>query len=136
MIKKKRMIILIYLFVVQTDISSCEQIVNDTQCRLEVELEGGCTWIYQKNDSSTNGICVEKNTSDYECLYIQKESQCSNGGGIDVLSGTCEMYGGSCKIRCSNITDEYTCRDTRSDDCFWILGDTSSSVNSYCINKV
>jgi hypothetical protein len=129
---------------------------------LEIELEGGCTWIYQKNDSSTNGICVAKSTTNsYSCEDLNRTNQCIDGANIISLSDECRLYpdrdsidsGGdgdgdsngrnSCKKHCIKLEDINSCKE-RTNDCFWLdKNDTvtkedppGNPVEERCVNKV
>jgi hypothetical protein len=120
--------------------------VNDSQCVLETTLEGNCTWIYEKNDSSSNGICVPKNTTLYECTDLNRTDQCEDGAGVKELEGKCGIYPndntGTCKLLCSVITAQTSCANTdgtnRGSDCFWLYQNTTDDPDflAQCVNKV
>lgn len=137
------------LFILQTDVSSCEQIVNDTQCKDESKLEGGCTWIYKNNDTTTNGICVKKDTNAYSCENLNRTDQCEDGAFIRILSnGECKLYPDDsnsdvyvCKNHCIKLVNG-DCK-ARQKDCFWLDENTTVSedppgepVEEKCVNKV
>jgi hypothetical protein len=134
----------IFIFI-QSEITLCKDIINDTQCASEQELEGGCTWMYKFEDESlTNGICIQKNTEEYECINISRRNQCENGGGVKMLENQCGIYDNACKLLCNLINSNSICDgDDRENDCFWLEGNSTATqedpdypVIPKCVNKV
>jgi hypothetical protein len=125
----------------------CADIVNDTQCKEETEIEGegGCAWIYKNNDTSlTDGTCVTKNIKGYFCTGLNRTNQCSDGASITELFKTCALYpadpeSGTCKELCSKIEDISICsgtgEDNRKEDCYW-LKENGTVSKERCVNKV
>jgi hypothetical protein len=101
-------------------------IKNNNEC--ETALNEECTYIYNEStSSSTGGVCVFKNVSNFICDDIKRSSQCADGGDISSLDGMCGIYESQCKTLCSKIDIDYICNNNRSNDCFWY---------TYCIDKV
>jgi hypothetical protein len=112
-------------------------IKNDTQCK--TALDNTCTYIYNsESTSSTTGTCASKNANNFTCEDIKRNNQCDNGGDISSLNNICGIYESTCKTLCSKIDDENTCKNDRSNDCFWIIQNESNPLNpnTQCINKV
>jgi hypothetical protein len=51
------------------------------------------------------------------------------------INGECDIYDEICKINCSKLTS-YTECTTREDDCFWLLENTTISIEAVCTDKV
>jgi hypothetical protein len=139
--------------------------VNNIQCDKETELEGGCTWIYQKNDSSTNGICVSKITTTYSCENLNRTDQCESGANLNNLIDYCGLYQQdnidsdsgsgsgsgsdngegegegdnivvSCKKHCKEL-EENDCKNRNyGNDCFWLDKNETAAEEEKCVNKV
>jgi hypothetical protein len=125
----------------------CSHIINDTQCSSEeVTFEGGCTWIYEKNDLLlSNGNCVNTSTTEYSCENLNRTDQCDDGANIESLKGKCKTYkneDGSkdiCKVRCEKLGKDEC--NNREDDCFWLEGNSTTEEGTYqipakCVDKV
>jgi hypothetical protein len=112
--------------------------VNDTQCfpsSTSTVVDGGCTWIYiSNNEIYTNGKCIETSDESNSCDFINRMSQCADGGGITSLADKCGLYNNECKTLCSKI-DENTCKNIRSSDCFWIEKN-GTEYSGRCVDKV
>jgi hypothetical protein len=68
--------------------------------------------------------------SQISCGDIASDAQCT--GDSAVMESKCGLYGNVCKLKCEEITrDDYTCNNTRSSDCFLIMGNPNT-----CVNKV
>jgi hypothetical protein len=109
--------------------------VNDTQCSSSsTVVDGACTWIYISNNGAySNGNCIRRSDESISCDFINRMSQCANGGGITSLSDKCGLYNNECKILCSTI-DESTCKNSRSSDCFW--KEDGTEYSGRCVDKV
>jgi hypothetical protein len=108
-------------------------VTNRKQC--EEIFSSSCTYLYSSNDGN-NGKCVEKGDDTLKCNNINRSDECEDGGGITSLNGKCALYETlRCEVKCSGI-DENTCRDGRSGDCFWIVGNESILIESECVDKV
>jgi hypothetical protein len=79
---------------------TCEAIMVNTSCINRVD----CSWVYDNNDANVyDGKCFPKNNTP-ECETFGRESQCYDGGGMVIASGTCEWYGEEeCKTSCKNL---------------------------------
>jgi hypothetical protein len=83
------------------------------------------------------GRCNNKIDDSLECTLVKNILQCVSVLGGTSLYGECENYNGVCKKKCSHILDDTCGMDDRSDDCFWLLGNTSTEHGSNaCVDKV
>jgi hypothetical protein len=91
--------------------------------------------MYSSSDESLmNGKCVGVNSTNYECEDIMRTSECIFNTGIIELDDKCDIYGETCKTKCSELSEEECYSDNRSNDCFR-LKESDGSLRS-CIDKV
>jgi hypothetical protein len=69
------------------------------------------------------------------CEDINRIVQCSNGGGINTLSGKCGLYNSVCKTLCGEVNEIVCESSSRSDDCFW-LEKNQTYYPGGCVEKV
>jgi hypothetical protein len=117
---------------------NCGDINRSNQCESGggiARLSGQCTWIYNTNSEvNTNGNCIATSNDTITCEDLNRTSQCALGGEISALFGKCGLYNNVCKTLCSEI-NENTCKNTRSNDCFWI-DKNGTQYSGGCVNKV
>jgi hypothetical protein len=107
--------------------------------RVECDIRIDCSWIYNNNaDDNYDGSCYSKNETNIFCNNIQREGQCNDGGEIDKLKDKCEIYDGTCKVRCDKLllddSDDGCEFDDRKNDCYLLSG--RDDIPGRCVNFV
>jgi hypothetical protein len=95
--------------------------------------EGLCLW---KNNSKNNNLNNNNNKTNYLCSDLNQPNECSTGGGLDILSGKCELFENVCSEKCELFVNKESCLKDGVNDCVWMRNSTGNSSDLKCIHKV
>jgi hypothetical protein len=110
-------------------ISTCEIVL-----KLECDKRDDCSYIFSNSNNDEDGKCYSKNTTVLSCEDLIGNDQCTSGGAIEGLVEKCDMYGDTCKTKCSELSSDECTDGDRGNDCYVLEGEDGNEGT--CVDKV